>query len=467
VGLLERVALERNGRKAWAGDPPFWSLDASRFIASYARDRESIENDYVGYVQGAYKRDGIVFACIDRRQMVFSQARFLWRPFTNGKPGDMFGSQELALLEDPWPNGTTGELLALMELDASLAGNFYATTVDESGRIGRAATATGKRIVRMRPDWCTLIVDAPSGNPYNVDARVVALMYETPERIGNDPLILLPGEYVHYSPKPDPMARFRGMSWLTPVITEVMADRAATDHKRKFFDNGAVPSFAIKFDKDTGQKAFDAFIARYNEMHAGGDNAYRTLFLTGGADVVPLSLDLKQLDFKATQGAGETRIAAAAGVPAAILGISEGLAGSSLNAGNFTAARRLFVDTCLRDLWGKASASLQNIVTPPRGGVRLWYSDDDISFLREDAADAAAIRQQDVLTARQLLDGGFKPDAVLDYMLSNDLGRLRGQHSGLFSVQLRPPGEMSTTPSTDMVPLNGAPKPLATQANGR
>jgi hypothetical protein len=39
--------------------------------------------------------------------------------------------------------------------------------------------------------------------------------------------------------------------------------------------------------------------------------------------------DLKQLDFKATQGAGETRIAMLGRVPAPLLGISEGLAGSS------------------------------------------------------------------------------------------------------------------------------------------
>jgi hypothetical protein len=50
-----------------------------------------------------------------------------------------------------------------------------------------------------------------------------------------------------------------------------------------------------------------------------------------------------QLDFKATQGAGETRIAAAAGVHPVIAGLSEGLAGSSLNAGQLLvggAARR-------------------------------------------------------------------------------------------------------------------------------
>jgi hypothetical protein len=46
------------------------------------------------------------------------------------------------------------------------------------------------------------------------------------------------------------------------------------------------------------------------------------MFLAGGADVTPLSMDFKQLDFKVTQGAGERGIAVDAGVPAVILGIS-------------------------------------------------------------------------------------------------------------------------------------------------
>jgi hypothetical protein len=74
--------------------------------------------------------------------------------------------------------------------------------------------------------------------------------------------------------------------------------------------------------------------------HAGVANAYKTLYLTAGADATVVGKDLQQLDFKVVQGAGETRIAAAAGIHPVIVGLSEGLAGSSLNAGNFAAARR-------------------------------------------------------------------------------------------------------------------------------
>jgi phage portal protein BeeE len=329
-----------------------------------------------------------------------------------------------------------------MEYDASLAGNSYLTTCDDEGRLGKAARAESRRIVRMRPDWTTLVIDAPSGNPFALDARVVAYSYH-PRTVGGvirpEPTILLPEEVSHYSPKPDPTARFRGMSWITPVIRDLMSDKAATQHKLKFFENGATPQIVVKFDKDSSNDEISAFVDRFNASHRGTNNAYKTLFLAGGADITPLTVDLKQLDFKVTTGAGETRMAVAAGVPAVILGISEGLQGSSLNAGNFGAARRLFVDTTMRDAWAKAAASLQTLVTPP-AGAELWYSERDIPFLREDASDLASIRQADAATLQQLVATGFEPDAAVEFLRSNDLAKLSGRHTGLVSVQLQPPG---------------------------
>lgn len=452
MGLLDKIDDARGARrKDWAGEPPFWELDAARYglYGSTTPTRERIENDYESYVAGAYKGNGVVFAAIDRRQQVFSQASFAWRRKVNGRPGDLFGSPELGLLESPWPNGTTGELLAHMEQDASLAGQFYATTVDDAGRIGRNATGAGRRIARMRPDWVTLVIDAPSGNPYNVDARVVAFLYEPRVSGGgySDPLLLLPSEVCHYSPTPDPVARFRGMSWLTPVIKEIMADNAATKHKLKYFENGATPGMVVSGIPAVSKKQFDDLVDMMEARHRGAGNAYKTLYLTAGADAKALGSDLRQLDFKVTQGAGETRLATAAGIPASILGISEGLQGSSLNAGNFGAARRLFVDSTMRDLWSKAAPSLQTLVTPP-ARASLWYDARDIPFLREDAKDDAEIRAQDALALRTLLDAGYEPDAAIQYLITGDLKVLTGRHSGLFSVQLQAPGqEMPTLPA--------------------
>jgi hypothetical protein len=308
----------------------------------------------------------------------------------------------------------------------------------------------------MRPDWCRLIIDAPSGNPYGPDHRVVGLIYETPMRLGafeETSWLLMPDEFVHYSPIPDPTARFRGMSWLTPILEEVQADVNATKHKGKIFTNGASYTRAIKFDRDTEPDAFERFKARYNEAHRGVEKAYGTLFLLPGADVVPVSMDMQQLDFKVTQGAGETRICVAAGVPAPIAGVSEGLAGSALNAGNLGTLRRLFVDTTVRDLWNKVAPSLAQMVKPPTGrqGAVLIVDDRYIPFLREDAKDRADTQAVEATIITSLVREGFTPEAAISAVRNNDWKLLR--HTGMLSVQLHTPGEQSMP---QPMPLNGA-----------
>lgn len=454
-------------------DRPFWEAADDVFRWPYlgtwgAPDRETIENNLEGYIHDVYKADGIVWACIAARQNIFAQARFQWIRFTNGMPGQPFGDPGLSLLERPWPGGTLGDLMALMEVDVSLAGNFWATVVDDNGNFGRAARGN-RRIVRMRPDWVELVIDAPSGNPNALDARVVAVHYKPPVSNGKEApeILLLPDEVCHYSPQPDPEAKYRGMSWLTPVIKEVMADKATTKHKLKFFENAATPNLAVSLPKEVTAAQFEDFVDKMNKQHKGVDKAYKTLYTAGGADVTVIGANLQQLDFKATQGHGETRIAAASGVHPVIVALSEGLQGSSLNAGNFNAARRLSADKLFRYLWQQAAAALETLLDRPRNdgaGVELWPDLRLVSFLQEDRRDQAEIQEKEARTMRELTDAGFEPESVKRAVLTQDWTALA--HTGLFSVQLQPPGtveqienqvEQQTAPEDTAPAGEGAP----------
>lgn len=459
MGLLDRIAAERGrGEQKAFSEPPFWALDAYRdsYGAGLLPDREQIGNDFEAYVHGAFKANGPVFSCIVARAMVFSEARMMFQRLRNGRPGDLFSNGDLGLLETPWPGGTTGELMVRMEFDASLAGNFYATTADDAGRLGRAATGPGRRVVRMRPDWVTLIIDSVSGDPWALDARVVGLLYERRSGLLNsagapssDAVLLLPDEVVHFSPIPDPIARYRGMSWLTPVIREIQADNAATVHKDSFYRNGARPSMLVKFDREVAPGKFDEFVKRFKAGHQGAEKAFGTLFLGGGADATPLTFNFKDLEFSQVQGKGEARIASAAGVPPSWVGFSEGLQGSALNAGNFAAARRRFADGTIRPLWRQATAALQTLVPPPTAS-RLWFDVRDVAFLREDRKDAAEIGFRQAQTIRSLTDAGYTPESVKAAVQAEDWSLLA--HTGLFSVQLQPPGTTQPQP--------GAPPPV-------
>lgn len=396
---------------------------------------ETPDSSFVGYVQGAYKANGVVFAVSMARQMLFSEARFKFRPLGDTGSGDLFGTPDLAVLEQPWPNGSTGELLARMEQDVTAAGNAF-------------LTREGNRLRRLRPDWVEIILSAPPDQAIECD--VVGYKYTAGGPGSGGPVRLyLVDEVAHWSPIPDPLALYRGMSWLTPVLSEIQADAAATKHKGKFFENAATPNLSVSLKETVSEDQFREFMAAMNASHSGVDNAYKTLFLGGGADVKVVGADLRQLDFKATQGAGETRIAAAGRVPPIIVGLSEGLAAATYS--NYGQARRAFGDGWARPQWRSACAALSVLVNVP-DGAELWYDPRDVAFLREDMADAAQIQATQAQTIRTLSDAGFEPQSCIDAVLSEDLSLL--MHSGMFSVQLQTPGAGEALPGGEE-PVDG------------
>jgi hypothetical protein len=385
---------------------------------------EEITPEFPSLVQGAYQRNGVVFACELARIMLFSEARFQFQQMRFGTPGDLFGTAALEILEEPWPGATTGDLLTRALLDADFAGNHFATV-----RRGR--------IVRMRPDWVTIVLGSFTGNveAFDLDTELVGYLYHPGGRhSGKDPVPLGASAVAHFAPIPDPMASYRGMSWLSPVITEIMGDQAASTHKLKFFENGATPNMVVQLNEDIQPEAFQKWIEIFEGRHPPGMlNAYKTLYLGGGADAKVIGADMRQIDFKQTQGAGETRIAAAAGVPPVIVGLSEGLQAATYS--NYGQARRRFADLTARPLWRNVCGSYAKLVRVP-GRARLWYDDAGIPFLAEDQKDNAEIQQTQANAIKQLVDAGFEAESVIDAITSGDMTRL--EHTHLFSVQLQP-----------------------------
>jgi hypothetical protein len=423
---------------------------------STSSNYEAIGNDFEGYVQQAVKADGVVFACLVARQFLFSEARFQWQKIRKGRPGDLFGTKDLEIFEKPWPGGSTVNLLNRAIQHADIGGNHY-------------CVREGKRLRVLRPDWVDIILTAPPDQA--VESDVAGYLYKpggTQDRTKWK--IYLAGDYqfAHWAPIPDPEAQYRGMSWMTPVIREIMADKAATKHKGKFFENGATPSFAISFKETVTAEQFKEFMTLMKQSHQSADNAYKPLYLGGGADVTPMMYDMRQLDFKATQGAGETRIAAAAQIHPVIVGLSEGMQGSSLNAGNFKAAKDAFGDRTLRPLWHSLCSSYASLIKEP-SDARLWYDDRDISFLREDLVQKAQVMKEEAQAITRLVQDGFTWDSARQAILEGGDWSLL-DHTGLFSVQLQPPypnGLPTAQPGgaagATKAPAAGGPKPTPLQ----
>ncbi len=151
---------------------------------------EPIGANFVGHVQQAFKANGAIAALELVRVAVFSQARFQFRQLRNGRPGTIFGTAALSLLEKPWAGGTTGHLLARMILDVDMAGNFY-------------AVRHNNELIRLRPDWVDILLTPRQIGASTVGYRKMGYAYYDEGRRGTPSAVFLPEDVAHWAPIPD------------------------------------------------------------------------------------------------------------------------------------------------------------------------------------------------------------------------------------------------------------------------
>lgn len=402
-------------------DPNFTGV-GSGLLQSYSSagnvGGEAIGNDFQSYATLGYAGNGPVFAVLNARLRLFSEAVFQYRNKADKK---LWGDQSLELLEKPWPGGSTPELLARMIQDADLAGNAYIHAINET------------RLERLRPDWVKIISVQLTDPVTETNYREV-VGYAYTEGGQGDPVFYPVDEVAHWSPVPDPLAPWRGMSWLTPVLREINADLAMSVHEQMFFEHAATPNLLVKYtgkvDPDWIRKLRD----QINSTHGGAENAHKTLVLDQGADVTLVGMKFTDMGFTDLREAGEVRIAAAGGTPPIVAGLQGGLDASTM--ANYAAAYRNFADSTMHPLWRGACSVLSKFVTV-RDGAELWFDTRDIPALR----DAEHARQQGnaqlSIAAMNLVNAGYDPETVISALVSGDMTLLK--HTGLISVQLLKP----------------------------
>lgn len=392
---------------------------------------ERLSPTFRSYVADGYQANGIIYAVILARLMLFSEAEF---KFQNLRDKHLHGDPGLAKLEIPWPNGSTGELLVRMEQDASLAGNAFIRDV-------------GPQLERLRPDRVTIISEIRedfAGRPYRVP---IGYAHDR-DGMGQRYELYDVSEVAHWSPVPDPLADFRGMSWLTPIVRELAADGGLTDYKIRYMENAATPNLLIRYPNKMKPSSLTELSERISARYGGVDNAYRTLALDEGADATVIGSTFEQLRFNDVQAAGENRIAAAGGVPGIVVGLKEGLEAATYS--NYEQAMRRFADLTMRPNWRSACAALAKFAQVPADS-RLWFDESGIAALRQGEKERAETFAVQAKSVRTLVDAGYTPDSVQLAVPAGDLSLL--VHSNLYSVQLQSPGAGGTPEPTP--PTNG------------
>lgn len=377
-------------------------------LDSQGRGREAADAGIVRHARIAYEQNGVVAACSLVRGALFSEARFKLQSLIDMH---LYGDTSLALLEHPWPNADTGELLTRMDQDDTTAGNsFIRKAVPEDG--------SDDVLIQMRPDTVTIMSEARRdqlGRIYKVPALYLEDL--RPLGIDRDPQGFTPGEVAHYSPNPDPLASFKGMSWLTPVLREVRSDLAVTQYKTVHLSNGAMPGIVIRYSRKLSDPTVATLAKRLTAKHGGPENAGKIWVLDEGADMTVAGSTLEQLQMDALTKAGERRICAAAGPGLdVILGFEQG---------DYQAAVRRLADLWARPAWHKACAALQHLLdNVPDAGVRLWYDVSGIAALREGELQRGQTTLVKAQAVQSFVMAGYTRVSALAAAESGDLSQL-------------------------------------------
>lgn len=376
--------------------------------------QDKILKSYDDYVSYGYQGNGPIWSLIQVRAQALSEIEFWWQD-----PESKELVTPVRELASPWPGGSAGDLETQVEVDVSLAGNAYLRW-------------DGSKFTRLHPFKTDAVVRS---RRRGTDVELAGYAY-WPDGKDGKPVALTLDEVVHIAPMPDPTAMFRGQSWISAVAEEGDADSLMTRHKGKYFTNGTTSTLAVVAENGLTDEQRKLLRKQFEAKQQGWQNAYKTIFLEGGADVKAVGATLEQVSFSQVQGKGETRLAAAANVPPIVAGFSEGLQAGTYS--NYGQAIRKFVDFFCRPRWRQDCEAYNAVLKPPRPGLRVWYDDRAISFLQQDAKDAAEIRKEDALTLEALVRTGFTADSAKAAVTSGKFDDL--EHTGLVSVQLQPPG---------------------------
>lgn len=409
--LWDRL-ISRYGNTFWEGE----ASGAAVLSTTYGDPgKEAVLPQLAAWAQGAYGSSSPVFAAFLARMSLLAEAVFVLQAKDDKH---LFGNTSLRILEEPWPDGSSGELLARMELDAGFAGQAY---------IWRPLDPQdGHLLVRLRPDWVTIVSEQVRPGGGGVYRRKLGYWWEPPKSVMDQGKgEFYPVEEVcHWAPIPDPAADFRGMSWLTPVAREIAADDGLTVHKIKYLQHAASPNLLLKYAQKLAPGTVDRIRERVTARYGGVDNAYRTLVLDQGADATVVGNSLQQMDFSNVEGAGEQRILAASGVPGVLIGL-EPLRGAGRG---YQESMQKFANLWARPQWRSACKALEKFVDDPTvqaGGSRLWFDTSDIAALQDgemERGQAALVRAQALLA---LVQAGYTHESAILAVDSADLSQLK------------------------------------------
>lgn len=171
------------------------------------------------------------------------------------------------------------------------------------------------------------------------------LMYIIPTRDGNvaryelrtgvDVIPFDPAEIVHFK-HPNPASFYYGQSVLMAAAASSDIDQFQHEYQRRFYQNFAIPPFALKTDKELREDTLMRLKSDWSREYGGPSGSGKVAILESGLSVEKIGIDPKELDWLASNRATRDDILAVFGVPASKLGLVEDVNRANAEANDYT-----------------------------------------------------------------------------------------------------------------------------------
>lgn len=357
----------------------------SNYMAHLQWPLADLADRFMRLVSEGYRKNSVVYACIRLKGQSVPEAPLkVYGTTADGKREELPNHPLRKLIEYVNPYQTEFEFWELTCTYLDLVGR--ASWWKERDRTGRPVA-----LWPLRPDRIAPMLGKPPdpllrGWAYFLDGE----MYELP---ASDVMM-----FTYPDPGDETGGVIGGYGPLQVLAREVDADNEATSFTFALLKNYAMPGVVIKhksrLDEASAQQLKDKFRNKYGSLHRG-----EPAVIDMDADIVPVSQNLQQLEFPDLRSIAESRITAAFGVPAILVGVKVGLDHATYS--NAAEAREFFTETTLSVMWRRLSDQVYSDLVPE-------YPDSMSITVKFDTSDVKALQGQKLQTAQRYADGFTK-----------------------------------------------------------
>jgi len=331
--LAERIEASLRGRKA-----------APLFPAHSLGRPEWTDRNFQNFVDEGYKKNAAIFACVQAVAIAGSTPPLTFTKWVGDEREPYLDHPMQGLLDKPNTLHSQTAWMRVMVTHYALDGNVYL-------HLWRNNAGEVVEMWPLRPDR---VAPIPS-------AEIAVAGYEY--KVNGHTTYIPPEDMIHIMyPSPDKL--LVGVSPLTSAVRMANTDNEATDCMKALLENPALPGGTLETDATLDADVRDRLLTQFRERYSG-DKRGMTPLLEGGIRYNPTMMTPKDLEMGPLRELTESRICAAFGVPAEIIGLYVGMLHKTYN--NVAEAKAWFWDSTIYPLCTLFADELTRGLAAPLG----------------------------------------------------------------------------------------------------